>query len=194
MNTKIYTKVGDSGQTSIIGKDRVSKSDLRLAAYGTVDELNATLGLCVTNLKAAAVSILDLRSVHELLTQFQNDLFAIGSQLACADNSMKEKMPKVRVSSVYDMEVHIDKMSSELPELREFILPGGHLSAALLHIARTVCRRAERAVVEFQAELQVDFQADHHLIQYLNRLGDYLFVAARYCNFKSNTTETKWQK
>lgn len=192
MKTKIYTKGGDAGETSIIGGTRVSKADIRLDAYGTVDELNASLGVAIASLAPSMEARLDLRRIEELLKNAQNDLFAVGSQLACADAEMLLKMPKIRATSVGDLEMHIDQMTAELPELREFILPGGSMTAATMHWARTVCRRTERAVVHFDTAEGGKKNAE--IIRYLNRLGDYLFVAARYVSYKTGTAEIRWQK
>jgi cob(I)alamin adenosyltransferase len=188
MRTKIYTKTGDKGQTAIIGGSRVSKSDARLCAYGTVDELNANLGLCRFHVQSQP----ELARVEQILGHVQNDLFAIGSQLACVDVTLISKLPKPSTTSMFDMETHIDTMTNALPELNEFILPGGTQAAAHLHVARTVCRRAEREVVALQE--QTSNELDPHIVQYLNRLGDYLFVAARYCNQKQGVTDVKWRK
>jgi cob(I)alamin adenosyltransferase len=188
MSTKIYTKTGDGGQTAIIGGKRVSKSDARLCAYGTIDELNAHLGICRVEVQSHP----ELARVEQILGHTQNDLFAIGSLLACADKELAAKMPRPNPTSIYDMETHIDTMTNALPELKEFILPGGTVSAAQLHVARTVCRRAEREVVYLLE--QSPSTIDPHVVQYLNRLGDYLFVAARYCNQKLGVSDVKWHK
>ncbi len=182
---KIYTKTGDRGETSLVDGARVKKSHPRVDAYGTVDELNSILGLCV------ATATLD----PELSTQFdfphfqkiQNSLFNLGSLLACGSEKVKLRLPRLEPSEIEEMEAKIDKMNEALPPLKEFILPGGNLVASFLHQARTVCRRAERKVVEIE-------DTEELMVQYLNRLSDYLFVAARFANFKANSKEITWKK
>lgn len=189
MKTKIYTKGGDHGLTSLFGGPRVSKSHEALNAYGTIDELNACLGLCLNHLPTAEVHL------AELLSRVQNELFTIGSHLACADESWRDKLPSLKKLRVDLLENQIDVMTDSTPELREFILPGGHIAATHLHLARTVCRRAERATVAF-SELAGQVSQDTMLpiIIYLNRLSDFLFVAARFVNFKTLTKEVTWTK
>lgn len=211
MKTKIYTKGGDTGETSIIGGARVSKSTPQLDAYGDVDELNTTLGISLAHLKNDIHSSQELTSVEKTLMFIQNELFAVGSQLACEDREMRTKMPQLKDSALYELEVAIDQMTDELPELKEFILPGGCVTAAHLHLARTVCRRAERSMVEWinasdaqnglsKSGIRNDLKESNAksdlktLIRFINRLSDYLFVAARYVNFKVGSTETKWKK
>lgn len=187
MKTKIYTKGGDHGQTSLFGGPRVSKAHAALEAYGTVDELNAHLGLAIQSLSSTE------KLLCKTLLQIQNDLFSIGSHLACHDEKWRHKLPPFSDNQITDLEKQIDEMTLNLPELREFILPGGDPSAALLHVARTVCRRAERATVRFYEENTAE-KAPEFIVKYLNRLSDYLFVAARFVNFKTSTEETKWKK
>ena len=174
---KIYTRTGDTGQTSLFGGSRVAKSDPRIEAYGTVDELSSFIGVA----RASSVP----QSVDEQLRQAQLDLFEIGAHLASPGTS---RFPGVEVSRIEDLEHAIDAMTSELAPLTSFILPGGALAAAHLHVARTVCRRAERLVVA----LQDDSAATKSTIAYLNRLSDYLFVAARFANFKAGVPDVPW--
>src|SRR5215218_3437973 len=169
MAIKIYTKTGDGGATSLIGGTKVPKSDLRIDAYGTVDELNCWIGLINDQLNSA--------EFKNELKDIQDRLFTIGSSLACdADKEPKMKLPDLHESDIKLLEVKIDEMTAQLPPMKSFILPGGHITISSIHICRTVCRRAERLVVAMQ---QHDLFVDAKLIQYLNRLSDYLFTLAR---------------
>ncbi len=190
MVPKIYTKTGDRGETGILGRERLSKGDLRLDAYGTVDELNAVLGMVITILPAQMAKLCDI------LAQAQNHLFVIGSHLACADDKLRVSLPILDPSPTEQLEHQIDEMTRQLAELREFILPGGSTMAATLHFCRTVCRRAEREVVRFFDQMEDSIAAAERdiIISYLNRLGDYLFVAARFANYTFNVKENTWQK
>lgn len=181
---KIYTKTGDKGQTSLVGGQRVSKSDPRLDAYGTVDELNAVLGLVIAQLENHAPTF---KAALSTLKQTQNFLFHVGSHLATADEKIKAGLPKLETQWVAAFESEMDSMTAELPELKEFILPGGRAEASWCHLARTVARRAERASVALQ-------DTEPLVIQILNRLSDYLFVLARYCNFKLGVADVTWKK
>lgn len=187
MRTKIYTKTGDSGETTLIGGQRVSKADVRLEGYGTIDELNSCLGICI-NLFAGVTGPL----AHQLLPIFnriQNDLFIMGSHLACENEKMRPQLPELQSDFSPLLEKSIDEMTNELPELRDFILPGGHELASHIHLARSVCRRAERWVCHMEEAPHVD-----EVIIQLNRLSDFLFVAARFVNHKTSTSEVKWEK
>ncbi len=181
---KIYTKTGDKGQTSLVGGQRVSKSDARLEAYGTVDELNAVLGLLIAQLENHAPTF---DTALQTLKQTQNFLFHVGSHLACADEKVKSGLPRLQSSWVEAYEKEMDSMTAELPALKEFILPGGRVEASWSHLGRTVARRAERACVALQ-------DTEPLVIQILNRLSDYLFVLARYCNFKLGLSDATWKK
>jgi len=178
---KIYTKTGDLGETSLLGGARVPKDHLRVAAYGDVDETNAALG---------AVRALALERLDRLLFGIQKDLFAIGAQLADPTHKVAAKRAKAAVSGVHvrRLERAIDAREATLPELRSFVLPGGTPTAALLHQARTVCRRAERSVVTLAREADVDAR----IITYLNRLSDLLFVLARAENQAAGVAEDRW--
>ena len=169
---KIYTRGGDRGETSLFGGTRVAKSDPRIEAYGTVDELSSFLG-----------AISDVAEIPAI----QSDLFEIGAHLASPGTS---RFPGVEPSRIEDLERAIDAMERELTPLTTFILPGGSAAAAQLHIARTVCRRAERRVVA----LEDDSPATQSTITYLNRLSDYLFVAARFANHKAGVADVPWTK
>lgn len=166
MKMKIYTKKGDKGQTGLLGGARVPKHHVRIEAYGTVDELNAHVGQLRDNLAAG-----DLKD--ELLV-IQNELFTIGSLLA-TNPGAKVQTPNLETASVHRLEQEIDKMEDELPELRSFIIPGGHPNISLCHLARTVCRRAERNIVLLSENETVP----EVIIAYINRLSDALFVMAR---------------
>ncbi len=173
-NVKIYTRTGDQGETSFFGGGRVPKHHPRVAAYGDVDELNAALGV------AAATEPVAFES--ELLQAIQRDLFAIGGQLASPNPQRVSKaLVKAEVSKgrIRELEEAIDRADAMLPPLKNFILPGGSLKGALLHHARTVCRRAERAVVELAGREPVP----PIIVQYLNRLSDLLFIIARLANY-----------
>ena len=177
---KIYTKTGDGGESSLYGGTRLPKSDLRFEAYGTIDELNATLGEALAQ---AGVEIF----VAEL-TRIQSELFNVGAELALAPGQ-ESKAALVGIQETAKLEQRLDEMQAELPELKNFILPGGSALGASLHHARTVARRAERAVVRLSGSLAVRPE----LLAYLNRLSDYLFVLARYVNFKAGVEEKIWR-
>ncbi len=190
MRTKIYTKGGDRGETGILGRERLSKADQRLCAYGAIDELNAALGVAISTLPDS------LRRLSDFLTHSQHLLFVIGSHLACADEAMRARLPAFNPAETKKIEDEIDAFTAELPELRNFILPGGAPAAAQVHFCRTVCRRAEREVVHFFDIHRADRTewSGNDVIAYLNRLGDYLFVAARFANCTLRVDETIWQK
>jgi cob(I)alamin adenosyltransferase len=178
---KIYTKTGDAGETSLFDGTRVSKTDPRVVAYGEVDELQAVLGVATS----AGVDA----DIGELLVSLQRDLFALGARLADPAHRIAPRVAKVIVSeeSVVRLENWIDRLEDELPPLRHFILSGGAPAGAFLHLARTVCRRAERAV------LSLGDEAVEPVIRiYLNRLSDLLFVMARAVNHRVGVTETEW--
>ena len=176
---KIYTRTGDSGETGLFDGTRVSKADSRVDAYGEVDELNAWLGLARTPGRLS-------RKLEEMVERIQRDLFALGARLADPRHKIAERVTKAQVHSddVTRLERWIDELDAALPPLRKFILPGGSRQGATLHIARTVCRRAERAVV--------GIGGDPELIVYLNRLSDLLFVMARFENSNAGIPESEW--
>ena len=181
----IYTKTGDDGETALFGGGRVPKSDRRVEAYGAVDELNSFVGLALASLADG-----DVRSG---LIQIQHDLFALGASLATpqGDGSRpRPQTPDVPVARVETMERWIDQATDELPELRQFILPGGNEPAAMLHVCRSVCRRAERAVVALGREEPVD----EGIVPYLNRLSDLLFVWTRLENLRAGQADVPWSK
>lgn len=178
---KIYTKTGDAGETGLFGGPRVRKSDARVEAYGEVDELNAALGL--------ARAGVDDPELDGHLARAQDELFCIGAELATPHEAKaRSAIPPVEARWVELLEAAIDGWQSELPPLTRFVLPGGTRTAAALHLARCVCRRAERRVVSLAAEVEVSPIA----LAYLNRLSDFLFVAARLANHRAQRAETEW--
>ena len=179
--TKVYTRTGDDGTTALGGGQRVPKDALRIEAYGTVDELSSVLGVVI----AAGVS----EEMASSLTTIQNELFHLGSDL-CILEEDKERMPvpSIELRHVESLEQVIDQFSEALEPLANFILPGGELGAAQLHVARTVCRRAERVLVGL-SRLEV---VGPHTVRYLNRLSDLLFVMARYQNFQRGVPDVLW--
>ena len=183
MSMKIYTKTGDKGKTFLIGGTKVFKSDLRIEAYGTIDELNSFIGLCLDHLRS--------NNTVNVLGEIQDRLFTIGSALACdPEKETKLKIPDLHESDVELLEKEIDKMNEVLPVMRSFILPGGHVTVSTLHIARTVCRRAERCCVKMQKK---EIEVESLIIKYLNRLSDYLFVLARFAAHQMNIAEIPWK-
>lgn len=183
MAFKIYTKTGDLGKTSLIGGTKVPKSHLRIESYGTVDELNSYIGLVSDHL------------THELtkitLKEIQDRLFTIGSSLACdPDKEPRMKIPDLKEADIVLLENEIDKMNEHLPEMKSFILPGGHAAVSTAHITRCVCRRAERLCVNMQEH---NLFVDPLVIKYLNRLSDYLFVLARYAGHLLGIAEIPWK-
>lgn len=183
MAIKIYTKTGDKGTTSLIGGTKVSKSNLRIEAYGTVDELNSWIGLVSDQFKK--------RKTKKILGEIQDRLFTIGSSLACdPDKETKLKIPDLKEEDVTLLEKEIDRMNEKLPEMKSFVLPGGHVAVSTTHVARCVCRRAERLCVSLQENNSF---IDPLVIQYLNRLSDYLFVLARFIGFQLKVKETPWK-
>jgi len=178
---KIYTKTGDQGLTSLIGGTRVRKSDLRIDSYGTVDELNAHIGL---------VSDQPVNLVRKaILKEIQDRLFTIGASLASDPDKSKMKIPDLHATDITLLETEMDAMDADIPPLKVFVLPGGHQSVSFCHVARTVCRRAERLVIALQEE---SFVAELVII-YLNRLSDYLFVLSRKMAYELGAEEITWQ-
>jgi cob(I)alamin adenosyltransferase len=177
---RIYTRTGDDGTTGLIGGDRVYKDSRRIDTYGTVDELNSVLGV--------VLSIGVPKPVRQVLSRVQDDLFTIGAALAtpAREDPQKRNIPAIRDSDIRVLETEIDRCEEELPPLRQFILPGGTEAAALLHLARTIARRAERGCVALSRSDWVDPQ----ILGYLNRLSDLCFVLARYVNHANGATES----
>jgi cob(I)alamin adenosyltransferase len=178
---KIYTKTGDTGETSLFDNTRVSKADARVDAYGEVDELNACLGVA----RAAGVD----EEIGALIESLQKDLFALGARLADPSARIAARVEKVVIGSdtIERLELTIDRLEAMLPPLRRFILPGGSPAGSALHLARTVCRRAERRVIGLGSGA-----VDPILLVYMNRLSDLLFVMARVVNHRAGVPETEW--
>ncbi len=178
---KIYTKTGDTGETSLFGGMRVSKASLRIESYGTIDELNSWMGY----LRDQPVN----KGRQEFLISIQNNLFVMGSMLAAEPGNEKIKIPHLHEDDIGILEKEIDSMDSTLPPMRFFILPGGHESVSICHVARTVCRRAERLSIELDQNEPID----PLVVKYLNRLSDYLFMLSRKMGNELNIEETPWK-
>jgi cob(I)alamin adenosyltransferase len=181
MTFKIYTKTGDKGETSLIGGVRVPKYHLRIESYGTVDELNSYIGL-------VKESITD-EHTRKILYEIQDRLFTVGSVLASDPEKSKMKIPDLHEQDVTLLETEMDAMDATLPELKSFVLPGGTISASYCHVARCVCRRAERLVVHLQSESEVP----QIIATYLNRLSDYLFMLSRKIVHDAGAPEIPWR-
>ena len=180
---KIYTKTGDAGATSLIGGVRVPKSHIRIESYGTVDELNSYIGM--------VNDLCNNMEVTNWLREIQDRLFTIGSILATApEKDVKMKLPDLHDADVLWLENLIDKMNEQLPEMRAFILPGGQIASSTCHVARCVCRRAERICVHMQESGE---QVPSLVIQYLNRLSDFLFTLCRYISHLNQAPEVEWR-
>ena len=181
MTLKIYTKTGDKGQTSLIGGTRLPKHHIRIEAYGTVDELNSHIGLLrdvITNTETI-----------ELLLQIQDRLFTMGSQLAAGEDKSKMKLPELIEEDIVTLEKAIDEIDKIVPPMKSFVLPGGHLHVSFCHIARCVCRRAERTVLKLADQEKVN---EIHY-KYLNRLSDYLFMLSRRLTYDLKANEIPWK-
>lgn len=178
---KIYTKTGDTGTTALFGGKRVSKADLRIETYGTVDELNSYIGL----VRDQPVN----QNRKSILVEIQDRLFTIGSILATEPGNTKVKVPSLSQEDVTLLEKEIDSMDAQLPPMKSFVLPGGHQSVSFCHVARTVCRRAERLVIALDATEKTDAL----VVQYLNRLSDYLFMLSRKMSAELGAEETPWK-
>ena len=183
MSLKIYTKTGDKGTTSLIGGTKVPKSHLRIEAYGTVDELNSYIGLCR--------DVINDGQSRDVLQEIQDRLFTIGSSLACdPEKETKMKIPDLKEADIALLEKEIDRMNEILPPMKSFILPGGHATVSHIHIARCICRRAERCCVRLESEKE---EIELIIIKYLNRLSDYLFVLARFISHQLGADEIPWK-
>jgi cob(I)alamin adenosyltransferase len=178
---KVYTKTGDKGQTSLFGGKRVPKHDIRIDAYGTVDELNSYIGLIRDQ-------DIDPQSIATLI-EVQDRLFTLGSILATEPGNTKVKVPQLGAQDVLLLENKMDEMNEHLPEMRSFVLPGGHTTVSYCHITRCVCRRAERLVSHLSEHAEID----NLVLQYLNRLSDYLFVLARKIVADKAVQEEEWK-
>jgi len=180
MSTKIYTKTGDKGETSLIGGTRLPKHHVRIEAYGSVDELNSHIGLLR--------DVAEDKALIDLLINIQDRLFTIGSHLASDPQKSKMKLPAIVDEDVLVLEKAIDAIDKVVPPMKSFVLPGGHVNVSYCHIARCVCRRAERAVLRLAENEKVD---DIHG-RYLNRLSDYLFMLSRWMGQQLNAKEIPW--
>ncbi len=183
MAQKIYTKTGDLGKTSLIGGTKVPKSHIRIESYGTIDELNSFIGLVSDSIQH--------QHTKDILKEIQDRLFTIGSSLACdPDKEPLMKIPDLKETDIFLLEKEIDAMNDVLPVMKNFILPGGHISISSTHIARCVCRRSERICVNMQEN---EMFVEPLVIKYLNRLSDYLFVLARYIGHILSVEEIAWR-
>src|SRR3989338_7554180 len=198
--TKVYTKTGDSGTTSLFGGKRVDKNSARIRAYGEVDELNSLIGVIVSDLRhsgeqsdsrtdSGQARMTDQKLViNKKLLRIQTELFVLGANLA-TPSDVKTKVPKITKRHIKRLEEEIDSWSDKLPKLRNFILPGGNKVGSKLHLARSVVRRAERAIVDLNRQEKIN----QNVLIYTNRLSDWLFVLARYVNKLENISETVWK-
>lgn len=183
MAFKIYTKTGDLGQTSLIGGTKVAKSHIRIESYGTIDELNSYIGLVSDQIEFIEIKV--------TLKEIQDRLFTIGSSLATdPEKDSKMKLPDLKEEDILYLEQQIDRMNEALPVMKNFILPGGHVAVSTSHIARCICRRAERLCVNLKEHEEF---IDPVVIKYLNRLSDYLFVLARYIGHLLQVEEIPWK-
>jgi cob(I)alamin adenosyltransferase len=195
MAFKIYTRTGDKGKTALIGGTKVPKSHIRIESYGTVDELNSYVGLLSDHLAAASgiVSqpVFPLTASIQTLRGIQDRLFTIGASLACdPDKESKMKIPDLNEEDIKALEEDIDRMNEVLPEMKSFILPAGHIAVSTAHVARCVCRRAERICVQMQEDGQF---IDPLVLKYINRLSDHLFTLARYAGHLLQAEELPWK-
>lgn len=179
--SKIYTKTGDRGMTSLVGGTRISKDHLKIETYGTVDELNSWIGV----LRDAPENA----SRRDIFKEIQDRLFTLGADLAAEPEQTKRKIPDLFESDIELLECEMDKMNEEIPPLKAFVLPGGHQSVSFAHVARTVCRRAERHAIRLGREEEVN----PLIIKYLNRLSDYLFVVSRKITQELGAEEVAWK-
>jgi cob(I)alamin adenosyltransferase len=196
MAIKIYTKTGDKGDTSLIGGTKVPKSHLRIESYGTIDELNSFIGLLSDHLDLLACTATPpvaaaFADTHDQLHEIQDRLFTIGSSLACdPEKETKMSIPDLREQDTETLEKDIDSMDSQLPPMKAFLLPGGHIAVSTAHIVRCVCRRAERSCVRMQ---EGQLFVEPLVIRYLNRLSDYFFILSRYIAILLQADEIPWK-
>ena len=183
LRMKVYTRTGDDGTTALFGGDRVGKNHPRIAAYGTVDEANAAVGMARADLDDTVWA----KRADAMLGRIQEELFVLGGDLA-SPGDVKYPVPRIEEHHVTALETEIDDLETDLPPLKHFILPGGHPAAATLHLARTVCRRAERKAIQAAESEDISAEAIH----YLNRLSDFFFVLARWVNHKAGVADTEW--
>ncbi len=180
---KIYTRTGDSGDTALFGGDRVNKDHLRIEAYGTVDETNSMIGMAREYIEKEGHA-----GLIAILHRIQSELFVLGADLATPNDS-KAVVPRIQPDHSSGLEQEIDKLEEDLPALKHFVLPGGSLAASSIHLARTICRRAERRTVSLHHNDSINPET----VVYLNRLSDLLFVMARWLNFKAGVVEEAWK-
>lgn len=186
--SKIYTRSGDKGETSLVSGTRTRKSDLRISMYGEVDELNSRIGWALSLIRGSA----DYQRVVERLEQIQSSLFDLGSNLACEEVKRSEwKLPQVTAGNVQALEIEIDEMDLVLEPLKTFILPGGHQRAAAIHLCRTCARSVERKMVDFK--LEIGEELPDNGLEFINRLSDYFFVLSRWINKQEGVLETPWK-
>ena len=186
--SNVYTCTGDSGKTSLVGGKRVSKTDLRLTAYGSVDELNSFLGTLLAFINNHET---DFSEDKDLILYIQNKLFTVGSYLA-TDPEFTEfrEASKMNDEAINKIENRIDSIDSELPRLNNFVIPGGSILSGQANICRSVCRRAEREILKIHENSELD----NNILRFMNRLSDYLFVFSRLCNIRTGTNEVLWDK
>ena len=186
---RIYTRTGDRGETHLAGGQRVAKDDLRIACYGTVDELNAFAGIARTTAEELSARTKEMRAIADILKRVQHELFNLGSILATLPPDIHPKQPRITHAEIEQLEREIDAANEQLQPLRSFVLPGGTRLDAELHACRTVCRRAERLLVGLAREQSVPAET----VQYLNRLSDAFFVWSRWVNHALGASETLWE-
>lgn len=182
---RVYTKAGDKGETALVGGARVPKDSLRIEAYGTVDELNAVIGLVRTSLDDSPAG----KRLLPVLQRVQNELFNLGAELATPDEARRQRTPAVHARHIEALEADIDELNDGLPALKSFILPGGGWASSYFHLARTVCRRAERLTVTLGREESIG----DHALTYLNRLSDAMFVFGRWAAMTEGKPEPLWE-
>ncbi len=185
---RVYTRGGDTGQTSLVGGQRVAKDDVRIAAFGCVDELNACLGAARVELAAVEEPVRqELAPLDRMLLRLQHELFNLGSALATLPEDLGPQQARIRDADITRLEAELDSLNADLPPLRSFVLPGGHRLPTALHLARTVCRRAERLTVGLARAGVAELE-----LRYLNRLSDALFVCARWAHLRLGVAEVLW--
>lgn len=186
--SRVYTKTGDKGETGLVSGNRIPKSDIRIDLYGELDELNSRIGLCASELSMD----LEFQQVVNFLHHIQSAIFDLGSNLACEiENRARYKLPQISDEFIADLELEIDKLDSELPELKNFILPGGSVTSAAIHVARTNTRTVERKLLMYYEKTKEELPQNS--VIFLNRLSDYLFVLARYVNKQKGVDEINWK-
>ncbi len=183
---RVYTKTGDQGETSLVGGQRVNKASARVECYGAVDELNAALGLVRTALTGSAASA----TLLPIVSRVQNELFNLGAELATPDAERRARSPRIEARHITALEEEIDSLNEDLPDLTSFVLPGGGWTSSYLHLARTICRRAERLVVALAASGE---EIGEQAVPYLNRLSDALFVFGRWAALVEGESEPLWE-